>query len=203
MSSGSNTPNTAGLFAKHQILEKNPILLAIAILIVVAIGGIVQIVPLFYLQSTVEKVDGMRPYTPLELAGLYNTLAARGVHSQVHFVTHVRTYSGRLIYRFHPKRTAVVSQSACNSLHNMLRSAITRGTGRMALSGWNNNTAAGKTGTSDNFRDAWFAGYTSELTTVVWLGNDDNRSLPGGGSTLAAPLWGRFMRAAQTRYSLV
>jgi cytochrome c oxidase cbb3-type subunit 2 len=50
-------------------LEKNPILLAIAILIVVAIGGIVQIVPLFYLQGTIEKVDGMRPYTPLELAG--------------------------------------------------------------------------------------------------------------------------------------
>jgi cytochrome c oxidase cbb3-type subunit 2 len=69
MSSGSHTPTTAGLFAKHHILEKNPILLAIAILIVVAIGGIVQIVPLFYLQSTVEKVDGMRPYTPLELAG--------------------------------------------------------------------------------------------------------------------------------------
>jgi len=70
MSSGTHTPNTAaGLFAKHHILEKNPILLVIAILIVVAIGGIVQIVPLFYLQGTVEKVDGMRPYTPLELAG--------------------------------------------------------------------------------------------------------------------------------------
>ncbi len=69
MSSGSHTPTAAGLFAKHHILEKNPILLAIAILIVVSIGGIVQIVPLFYLQSTVEKVDGMRPYTPLELAG--------------------------------------------------------------------------------------------------------------------------------------
>jgi cytochrome c oxidase cbb3-type subunit 2 len=69
MSSGSHPSTTAGLFAKHHILERNPILLAIAILIVVAIGGIVQIVPLFYLQSTVEKVDGMRPYTPLELAG--------------------------------------------------------------------------------------------------------------------------------------
>jgi cytochrome c oxidase cbb3-type subunit 2 len=69
MSSGSHTPTTSGLFAKHHILEKNPILLVIAILIVVAIGGIVQIVPLFYLQSTVEKVEGIRPYTPLELAG--------------------------------------------------------------------------------------------------------------------------------------
>jgi len=69
MSSGTPTPTSAGLFAKHHILEKNPILLVIAILIVVAIGGIVQIVPLFYLQSTVEKVEGIRPYTPLELAG--------------------------------------------------------------------------------------------------------------------------------------
>jgi len=69
MSSGTQTPNTAGFFARHYILEKNPILLVIAILIVVAIGGVVQIVPLFYLQSTVEKVEGMRPYTPLEIAG--------------------------------------------------------------------------------------------------------------------------------------
>ena len=69
MSSGTHTPTTSGLFAKHHILEKNPILLVIAILIVVAIGGLVQIVPLFYLQGTVEKVEGMRPYTPLELAG--------------------------------------------------------------------------------------------------------------------------------------
>ncbi|MGO4870067.1 MAG: cytochrome-c oxidase, cbb3-type subunit II [Roseiarcus sp.] len=69
MSSGTQTPNTAGIFAKHHVLEKNPILLAIAILIVVAIGGLVQIVPLFYLQGTVEKVEGVRPYTPLELAG--------------------------------------------------------------------------------------------------------------------------------------
>jgi cytochrome c oxidase cbb3-type subunit 2 len=69
MSSGTRTPHTTGVFATHHVLEKNPILLILAILIVVAIGGIVQIVPLFYLQGTVEKVEGMRPYTPLELAG--------------------------------------------------------------------------------------------------------------------------------------
>jgi cytochrome c oxidase cbb3-type subunit 2 len=69
MSSGTQTPHNSGFFAKHQILEKNSIYLVIAILIVVAIGGVVQIAPLFYLQSTVEKVEGMRPYTPLEIAG--------------------------------------------------------------------------------------------------------------------------------------
>jgi len=62
-------PHGGGLFAKHQIFEKNPLLLVIGILIVVAIGGLVEIVPLFYIRSTIEQVQGMRPYTPLELAG--------------------------------------------------------------------------------------------------------------------------------------
>jgi len=57
------------LWQKHAILEKNSIVLVIAILIVIAIGGLVEIVPLFYLKNTIEKVDGVRPYTPLELAG--------------------------------------------------------------------------------------------------------------------------------------
>jgi cytochrome c oxidase cbb3-type subunit 2 len=57
------------LWQKHAIFEKNSIILVIGILIVIAIGGLVEIVPLFYLKNTIEKVDGMRPYTPLELAG--------------------------------------------------------------------------------------------------------------------------------------
>ena len=65
----SSTPTATGLFAKHHIFEKNPIILLLGILVMVAIGGLVQIVPLFYLQGTIEKVEGMRPYTPLELAG--------------------------------------------------------------------------------------------------------------------------------------
>lgn len=54
---------------RHQIFEKNSIILIVGILAVIAIGGLVEIAPLFYLKSTIEKVDGMRPYTPLELAG--------------------------------------------------------------------------------------------------------------------------------------
>ncbi|MBV9290063.1 MAG: cytochrome-c oxidase, cbb3-type subunit II [Hyphomicrobiales bacterium] len=68
-SSAPTTARHSGLFARHHVLEKNPILLVLGILIVVAIGGLVEIVPLFYLKSTVETVQGMRPYTPLELAG--------------------------------------------------------------------------------------------------------------------------------------
>src|SRR5215510_10659635 len=57
------------ILARHHTLERNSILLVIGILLVIAVGGIVEITPLFYLKSTIEKVEGMRPYTPLELAG--------------------------------------------------------------------------------------------------------------------------------------
>ena len=73
------------LWQKHQIFEKNSILLVIGVLVVIAIGGLVEIVPLFYLKSTIEKVDGVRPYTPLELAGrnIYVREGCYNCHSQM------------------------------------------------------------------------------------------------------------------------
>jgi cytochrome c oxidase cbb3-type subunit II len=73
------------LWQKHWILEKNSILLAIGVLVVISIGGLVEITPLFYLKSTIEKVDGMRPYTPLELAGrnIYVREGCYNCHSQM------------------------------------------------------------------------------------------------------------------------
>jgi cytochrome c oxidase cbb3-type subunit II len=69
MSSSGQTLHGGSLFSRHRLLETNPILLVLGILFMVAIGGLVEIVPLFYLRSTLETVQGMRPYTPLELAG--------------------------------------------------------------------------------------------------------------------------------------
>src|SRR5215471_18806874 len=71
-------------WSKHAIFEKNSIVLVIGILIVIAIGGLVEIVPLFYLKNTIEKVDGVRPYTPLELAGrnIYMREGCYVCHSQ-------------------------------------------------------------------------------------------------------------------------
>ena len=73
------------LWTKHQILEKNSILLVIGILLVIAIGGLVEIAPLFYLKSTIEKVGGVRPYTPLELVGrnIYVREGCYNCHSQM------------------------------------------------------------------------------------------------------------------------
>lgn len=73
------------LWNKHAIFEKNSIILVIGIVVVVAIGGLVEIAPLFYLKSTIEKVDGVRPYTPLELAGraIYVREGCYNCHSQM------------------------------------------------------------------------------------------------------------------------
>ncbi|MCP1335374.1 cytochrome-c oxidase, cbb3-type subunit II [Futiania mangrovi] len=73
------------LWSKHAIFEKNSIVLLVGILVVVAIGGLVEIAPLFYLKSTIEKVQGMRPYTPLELAGrnIYVREGCYNCHSQM------------------------------------------------------------------------------------------------------------------------
>jgi cytochrome c oxidase cbb3-type subunit 2 len=73
------------LWSRHAIFEKNSIILVIGVLIVIAIGGLVEITPLFYLKSTIEKVDGMRPYTPLELAGrnIYVREGCYNCHSQM------------------------------------------------------------------------------------------------------------------------
>ena len=89
------------IWIRHQALEKNSILLVIGILLVIAIGGIVEITPLFYLKSTIEKVDGMRPYTPLELAGrnIYVREGCYNCHSQmivVPFVGVLRADAGEI-----------------------------------------------------------------------------------------------------------
>src|SRR6188508_973821 len=72
-------------WSRHQIFEKNSIVLIAGILVVIAIGGLVEITPLFYLKSTIEKVDGVRPYTPLELAGrnIYVREGCYNCHSQM------------------------------------------------------------------------------------------------------------------------
>src|SRR5271163_4034194 len=80
----SATPSPS-LWIRHQVLEKNSILLLIGILIAISIGGLVEVLPLFYLKSTIEKVDGVRPYSPLELAG-FNIYVREGCyvcHSQM------------------------------------------------------------------------------------------------------------------------
>ena len=147
------------------------------------------------LPSNLSLALGACEVTPLEMACAYNTIAAGGVYSCPHFVSHVKDRSGKVIYRHKPSRRRACGSAACADLHRMLRAAVMEGTASKALSGWPSSAAAGKTGTSDDYRDAWYGGYTPSLSCVVWVGRDDNSSLPGTGSTLALPLWAQFMRA--------
>ena len=81
----NTTSHKPSLWQRHQVFEKNSIILVIGILVAISVGGLVEVLPLFYLKSTIEKVDGVRPYTPLELAGrnIYVREGCYNCHSQM------------------------------------------------------------------------------------------------------------------------
>ncbi|MBO6783340.1 MAG: hypothetical protein JJ899_08750, partial [Alphaproteobacteria bacterium] len=89
---------------------------------------------------------------------------------------------------------AALSARVVGEMNQMMQAVITRGSGRKAGI---DRPAGGKTGTSQDFRDAWFVGYAGNIVTAVWLGNDDNSPMDGvTGSSVPAEIWKRFMSAA-------
>jgi penicillin-binding protein 1A len=139
---------------------------------------------------------GTAEVSVIELVGAYATFANGGFAVTPHVVERVRSANGKLIYQRTPDNLGrVVEARAVGMMNTMMRETLTIGTAHKAdLPGW---PAAGKTGTSQDFRDAWFIGYTGHLVTGVWLGNDDNtptRKTTGGG--LPVEIWSRVMRTA-------
>src|SRR6476661_5646820 len=131
-----------------------------------------------------------------ELVGAYAPIANGGLGVSPHVVTKIRADKGKVLYDRPADQPAQVIEPRHVAMMNaMMRETLISGTARKAeIPGW---VAAGKTGTSQDFRDAWFIGYTANLVTGVWLGNDDNsptRKATGGG--LPVEVWTRFMRAA-------
>src|SRR5262249_30600693 len=115
---------------------------------------------------------------------------------QPQIILKVKTATGKLLYqRRGGSNGRVVEPAYVAMMNSMLRETMLTGTARKAeLPGWE---AAGKTGTSQDFRDAWFVGYTSHLIAGVWLGNDDDsptKKVSGG--NLPVAIWSRFMQAA-------
>ena len=111
-------------------------------------------------------------------------------------MTRIRTGDGKVLYARQPDQLGqVIEPRHVAMMNTMMQETLLSGTARKAeIPGW---MAAGKTGTSQDFRDAWFIGYTANLVTGVWLGNDDNsptRKATGGG--LPVEVWTRFMKAA-------
>ena len=131
-----------------------------------------------------------------ELVGAYVPFANGGQGVAPHVVTKIRTAEGKVLYtRPADQLGQVIEPRNVGMMNTMMQETLLSGTARKAeIPGW---MAAGKTGTSQDFRDAWFIGYTANLVTGVWLGNDDNsptRKATGGG--LPVEVWTRFMRAA-------
>ena len=139
---------------------------------------------------------GTSEVSMVELVGAYAPFANGGLAVAPHVVTRIRTLSGKLLYMRQPEeRNQVVDPRHVGMMNTMMRETLISGTAKKAeIPGW---PAAGKTGTSQDYRDAWFIGYTANLVTGVWLGNDDNsptKKATGGG--LPVEVWTRFMRAA-------
>ncbi|MBQ7453645.1 MAG: penicillin-binding protein 1A [Selenomonadaceae bacterium] len=135
-----------------------------------------------------------RGVTPLEIASAYGTFANSGVYIPHIAITKVLDRNGNIIHEAVPEGRQVISPESAADLTSMLEDVIFRGTGRGAAIG---RPAAGKTGTTSNYNDAWFVGYTPDLVASVWIGNDDNSSLDGiMGGTLPATIWSHFMQNA-------
>jgi len=142
---------------------------------------------------------GSSAVTPLELANAYATIASGGIRAEPVFVRRIVDPFGREVDLPDPAPSVrAISEQEAWLETSLLRSVIEdpEGTGRGAAG--LGRQAAGKTGTSDKARDAWFAGFTPDLVAVVWLGFDDMKSLgkkEGGGRT-AVPIWTSFMKRA-------
>ena len=132
----------------------------------------------------------------LELTAAYNVLANGGRTAEPYVVRQVRALNGEVLFaRQAPTAVQVVASAQVTAMNDMLNEALVSGTGKRAMLPL--HAAAGKTGTSQSFRDAWFIGYTAYLTTGVWAGNDDGRAMNRVvGGSLPAEIWREIMLGA-------
>jgi penicillin-binding protein 1B len=132
--------------------------------------------------------------TPLDMAGAYTIFANNGVHLNAWMLASVRNTNGDIVSDFSPEAKQVLDPRVAYLTQSLLEGTINYGSPAGAVRGHGFTApAAGKTGTS---HDAWFAGYTSNLLCIVWVGNDDYTSIEIEGAHAAAPIWTEFMKRA-------
>ena len=148
------------------------------------------------LQPNLSVALGSAEVTPLELATTYSIFANQGQRPEPIFITKITDNQGNLLEQATPQLQQVISPETAYQITSMMEDVIRRGTGREALK--LGRPAAGKTGTTNEFMDAWFMGYTPQLLAGVWVGFDEKRTLGSRetGGRVAAPIWTRFMERA-------
>ena len=137
--------------------------------------------------------------SPLEMAQAYAAFGNGGERAQAYGIERIRTVGGQVLYqRKTSPAQAVIANPALSDLNRMLRGVVASGTGtRAAIAGYD---LAGKTGTTSDYKDAWFAGYTGGFTAVVWMGNDNGAPMKRvTGGAAPAELWRGFMASALKR----
>ncbi len=138
---------------------------------------------------------GTSEVTPLELTSAYVPFANGGYKPDIHFIRRITTTEGKVLYDGNGGGAPrVVKADIVGMMNSMMTGTVEIGTAKKAAFAW---PSAGKTGTSQNSRDAWFVGYTANLTTGVWFGNDDGTAMKKvTGGALPAQAWHEFMVAA-------
>jgi penicillin-binding protein 1A len=141
---------------------------------------------------------GSSEVTLLELTTAYGVFANHGIRNDPLYVLKVEDQAGTVLEKTSPRPAEVLSEETASVMTSMLRSVIDHGTGYPARAMGFMNPAAGKTGTMDDYMDAWFVGYTPSLTCGVWVGYDQKRPIGPGmtGARAALPAWTDFMMGA-------
>ncbi len=144
-------------------------------------------------RGTPSEALGSYEATPLEMASAYTTFSNGGVWMKQNGIREVRDQDGKTIWQYKPVSREILDPRVAYMVTNLMEEVVRSGTGAGTRSRGFVLPAAGKTGTS---RDAWFAGFTTRLLCVVWVGFDDNTELPLQGAQAALPIWTEFMKRA-------
>ncbi len=148
------------------------------------------------IQPTPAEALGAYNVTPLELAGAYTTFANNGVMVQPRMISSIVDESGNDLWESEPQTKKILDPRVNFVLVNLMEEVLRSGTGAGVRARGFTLPAAGKTGTS---HDAWFAGFTTKLLCVVWVGLDDYQDIKMEGGTAALPIWTEFMKLAHKR----
>jgi penicillin-binding protein 1B len=144
-------------------------------------------------RGTPSVAIGSYDAPPLDMAGAYTVFANNGLHIDPWMLASVRNANGDIISDYAPTSKQILDPRVAYLTTNMLENTINHGTGAGTRTLGFLAPAAGKTGTD---HDAWFAGYTSNLICIVWVGNDDYTDVKLHGADAAAPIWAAFMKKA-------
>ena len=144
-------------------------------------------------KATPSMAIGTYSATPIDMAGAYTVFANNGIHLKPWMLSSVRNPNGDIVADFTPEASQVLDPKVAYLTQSLMENVMTYGTASTVRAHGFHAPAAGKTGTS---HDAWFAGYSSNLLCIIWVGNDDYSDVRLQGAQAAAPIWAEFMNRA-------